>query len=262
MPVTIPEGSLAYCRAAGRRLHFEVIRAHRSGTPLVFLHEGLGSVELWRGFPHAVVTATGRPGLVYSRYGNGWSDPLTEARPARYMHDEALGALPEVLAATGVTRPPVLVGHSDGASIAAVYAGAGNPVAGLVLIAPHVFVEPETVAAIGAIRDGFARSDMAARMARYHVAPEATFYGWADVWLSDDFRSWNIEEYLPAIGCPILLVQGTEDEYGTGAQLDAIEGTVTGRVRRVMVDGAGHFPHLSDGDPVAAAVADFIGEMR
>jgi pimeloyl-ACP methyl ester carboxylesterase len=228
---------------------------------VAFLHEGLGSVDLWRDFPDVVLAACHRRGLVYSRYGNGWSDLLTEARPVSYMHDEALQSLPEVLTAAGVNRPPLLVGHSDGASIAIVHAGAGHPVSGLVLIAPHVFVEPETVAAIAAIRDRFPRSDMAEKMARYHASAETTFYGWADVWLSDGFRSWNIEEYLPAIDVPVLLVQGTADEYGTERQLDAIEACVAGPVRRLLVDGAGHSPHLSHPDAVAAAVAGFIAEV-
>jgi pimeloyl-ACP methyl ester carboxylesterase len=259
MPASAPESAVVYRTVTGSRLHVEASGAGEDGLPVVFLHEGLGSVDLWRGFPHAVLAATSRPGLVYSRRGNGWSDPLGGPRQTGYMHDEALDVLPDLLRSTGIDRP-VFVGHSDGASIAMIYAGAGNAASGLVLIAPHVFVEPETRAAIASIREGFDRSDMAERMARYHVEPEATFYGWADVWLTDEFRSWNIEEYLPGIACPVLLVQGTEDEYGTEAQLQAVEGAVRGPVRRLLVEGAGHSPHLSHPDLVVPAVAEFIAE--
>ncbi|RPI23325.1 MAG: alpha/beta hydrolase, partial [Actinobacteria bacterium] len=178
----------------------------------------------------------------------------------RYLHDEAQ-TLPEVLAANRIGRPPLLVGHSDGASIAILHAGAGHPVAGLVLIAPHVFVDQEAVASITAIRDGFASSELPAKMARYHVAAETTFHGWAEVWLSDGFRTWNIEEYLPGIDRPVLLVQGTEDEYGTERQLEAIESAVRGPVRRLMVEGAAHSPHLSHPEVVVPAVAEFIAEV-
>jgi pimeloyl-ACP methyl ester carboxylesterase len=261
MPASAPEEAAAFSDVAGRRLHTAWIGRERGGTPVVFLHEGLGSVDLWRDFPQTVLAACGRPGLVYSRYGNGWSDPLTEPRPVRYLHDEALQTLPEVLAANRIGRAPLLVGHSDGASIAILHAGAGHPVAGLVLIAPHVFVEPVAVTAIAANRDDFAGSDMAARMAKYHAAPEITFFGWADVWLSGGFRPWTIEEYLPAIDCPVLLIQGTEDEYGTERQLDAVASAVSGPVRRLMVDGAGHSPHLSHPEVVVPAVAQFIAEV-
>lgn len=261
MPAPTSEDAAAFCDAGGKRLHLRRIGAVGDGLPVVFLHEGLGSVDLWRGFPEAVLTASTGPGFVYSRHGNGWSEPLSGPRSERYMHEEALHALPDVLETAGVEDPPVLVGHSDGASIALIHAGSGHPVAGLVLIAPHVFVEQETVAAIAAIRDGFPRSDLAERMGRHHASAETTFYGWADVWLSDGFRTWNIEEYLPAIDAPVLLVQGTEDEYGTMRQLDAIERGVSGPVQRMVVDGAGHSPHLTHGDAVVAAVADFLTEV-
>lgn len=245
---------------AGCQIHFERLGPERSDGPVVFLHEGLGSVELWRGFPGDVVERTGRQGLIYSRCGNGWSTSLHEPRRLSYMHDEALEVLPEVLdrLTDGV---PVLVGHSDGASIALIYAGSGHAVRALILIAPHVFVEEETIASIASIRDSFAASDRASRMAKYHVEPETTFHGWADVWLSDGFLSWNIEEYLPGVSCPILLIQGEADEYGTTGQLDAIAEGVAGPVRAVMVEDAGHSPHLSHPEPVTGAVVDFISSL-
>lgn len=245
---------------SGRELHYEIVAAGPSTPPLVFLHEGLGSVDLWRGFPNDVTAAIGRRGLVYSRYGNGWSTPLKEPRRPDYMHEEALQVLPDVVSRL-LDRTPVLIGHSDGASIALMYAGSGKPVEALVLIAPHVFVEEETIASIASFRDSFRESDIAARMAKYHVEPESTFYGWADVWLSPAFRAWNIEEYLPGVSCPVLLIQGAADEYGTPRQLDAIADAVSGAVTTVLVDGAGHSPHVSHPDEVTAAVVDFIGGL-
>lgn len=249
-----------FMEIAGRRLHYRWLSPDSTGAPVVFLHEGLGSVDLWRDFPQDLVEACGRPGLNYSRYGNGWSDPLTEPRSPEYMHDEALRALPEVVDRL-VSRPPILVGHSDGASIALIYAGSGHPVEGLVLLAPHVYTEPEGLRSIAAIRDGFPTSDLPERMGKYHADPEATFLGWADIWLSPAFRDWNIEEYLPGVTCPVLLVQGDEDEYGTTAQLDAIEGSVPVSVERLMVPGAGHSPHLADPDLVTEVSARFIAGM-
>lgn len=244
---------------ADRRLHYRWLGDDRSGTPLVFLHEGLGSVELWRAFPAAVVDATGQPALVYSRYGNGWSTPLGEPRGVDYMHDEARTVLP-VIIEEEVGPPPILIGHSDGASIALIYAGSGAPVAGLILIAPHVFVEDETVASIARVNEEFHTSDLGEKMAGYHEDPVATFRGWADVWLSPEFRSWNIEECLPAIQAPILLVQGSDDEYGTIGQLDAIDAHVRGPVDRLIVNGARHSPHLSHPDPVLDAVERFVDD--
>jgi pimeloyl-ACP methyl ester carboxylesterase len=251
---------LATVSIAGREIHYEQFGSEFDGSPLVFLHEGLGSVELWRDFPSEVSSSTKHPALIYSRYGNGWSSRLTEPRQLEYMHDEALETLPELIEEM-VGAAPILVGHSDGASIAIVYAGAGHPVAGLVLIAPHVFVEPETVRSISAIREHFPDSDMAEKMSKYHTDPEATFYGWADIWLSPVFRSWNIEEYLPEVRCPMLLIQGEADEYGTVGQLDAIARRSVVAPQRLVVPDAGHSPHLSHQDLVTDAVVSFIGRL-
>lgn len=246
---------------SGKRMHYTRLGAEFSRTPIVFLHEGLGSVELWRGFPGEVVAATRHPGLVYSRYGNGWSDPLAEARDPDYMHVEALQVLPELVSGLA-GQPPILLGHSDGASIALIYAGSGHPVAGLVLMAPHVFVEPPGLQSIASIRDHFLDSDMPEKMAKYHIDPERTFSGWADIWLSPAFRSWNIEGYLPGVSCPTLLIQGDTDEYGTLRQLDAIDAGLPIHARRFVVQGAGHSPHLSHPEQVTAAVTDFINELE
>lgn len=248
---------MAFVDLSGKTLHYVQVDPELTTTPIVLLHEGLGSVELWRRFPRQLVRATGHPALLFSRQGNGWSDPLTGSREPDYMHDEALEVLPLLLDRL-VGRPPILLGHSDGASIALIYAGSGNPVAGMVLIAPHVFVEEVTLASIASIRDSFPGSDMAEKMSKYHADPESTFSGWAEVWLSPGFQDWNIEQSLPGVTCPTLLIQGGDDEYGTERQLEVIERGVSGPTRRLLVSGAGHSPHLSHADQVVDAIADFM----
>jgi pimeloyl-ACP methyl ester carboxylesterase len=230
--------------------------------PLVFLHEGLGSIDLWRGLPAAVRSAlalgSGAPTtLTYARHGYGASGPAETPRPVTYMHHEADVVLPELVSTLGIERP-WLIGHSDGASIALLYAGAGHEVAGIVCLAPHVFVEPESLVGITSARDQFDASDMAERMRKYHADPEATFRGWNDAWRSPEFADWNIEERLPAIDAPVLLVQGTDDQYGTFAQLDAIERGVRGPVEQRRIEGAGHSPHLDARDTVVGAIVEFI----
>jgi pimeloyl-ACP methyl ester carboxylesterase len=247
-------------RIAGSDLHYRRLGTDFTGTPVLFLHEGLGSVELWRDFPDRVVEGTRRPGLAYSRRGNGWSSPLTEARRPEYMHEEALETLPRVVDEL-MGRPPILVGHSDGASIAIIYSGSGHPVEGLVLIAPHVFVEPGTVDAIASLRSGFPESELPEKMSKYHSDPVRTFYGWADIWLSPAFRSWNIESYVAGVRCPTLLIQGDADEYGSTAQLDAIDAGLASTAERSIVGGAGHSPHLAEPDLVSSAVVDFVGRL-
>ena len=248
-------------------IHF---RLHRAvpGSPsarrpaLVFLHEGLGSVGLWRSFPDDVRRALGGPTtLVYSRHGYGRSVVVLEPRTVGYMHDEALDVLPAVLDHFAIERP-VLVGHSDGASIAVIYAGAGHPVAGLALLAPHVFVEPCTIDSIAEARTAFATTDLPTRLGRHHDDAVATFRGWKDVWLSPGFRTWNIESFLPGITAPTLLIQGDADQYGTLAQLDAIERGVRGPSERLVVEGAAHAPHLEALRPTVAAVAGFVNGLR
>jgi pimeloyl-ACP methyl ester carboxylesterase len=231
------------------------------GPVLVFLHHGLGSVGLWRAFPERVCGRTGRQGVVYSRYGHGDSDVLTESRRPDYMHHEALVVLPELLDALDVTGP-VLVGHSDGASIALISAGSGRVgPTGLVLLAPHVFVEDESIAGIEASRLEYETTDLPSRLERHHRDVEATFRGWNDIWLSPAFRHWNIESYLAGIECPLLAVQGVDDEYGTLAQLDAIERGVAGRVERVVLERCGHSPYLDQPDLTLDAVSAFVDSL-
>lgn len=228
-------------------------------APLVFLHEGLGAVALWRDFPQRVADATGRRALVYSRRGYGASDPLADARAPDFMHDEATRVLPALLARFDVARP-VLIGHSDGASIALIHAGRmpQSPVA-VIALAPHLFVEPVTTSSIAAIDREFDRGPLAQRMARYHRDPVATFRGWADIWLDARFAAWNIEAEVADGRCPLLAIQGEDDEYGTMAQLDRLQ-QLRPDARQLRLPGCRHSPHLDRGDAVVAAIAAFLEE--
>jgi pimeloyl-ACP methyl ester carboxylesterase len=222
---------------------------------LVFLHEGLGSVALWRDFPERLARATGRRALVYSRAGHGNSPVPDTPRTPRFMHDEALEVLPELLATHGIEKP-VLVGHSDGGSIALIHASR-HPVTKLVLLAPHVFVEDLSVASIAEARETFETTDLRDRMARYHRDPEATFRLWNDIWLAPEFRDWSIEDVLPAITAPVLAIQGAHDQYGTLAQIDAIEAGVSGSFQRAVLN-ARHAPHLEAPEETLRIAAEFV----
>lgn len=246
-------------RRTSLTLERELVVRNRDLAPLVFLHEGLGSLALWRSFPRDVAAATGWPTtLVYSRPGYGRSAPVPLPRPVTYMHDEALETLPALLADAGIERP-VLVGHSDGASIAIIHAGAGFDVAALVLIAPHVFVEERSIEGIRASRAAYDGGDLRARLARHHLHVDVAFRGWNEVWLSPAFREWSITSSLPTIGCPVLVIQARDDPYGTAAQLDAIEEGVAGPVERLELPGSTHSPHMDHPETVVSAIAGFLG---
>jgi pimeloyl-ACP methyl ester carboxylesterase len=244
-------------------LKLECVRigVDRPGPTLVFLHEGLGSVSLWRDFPRRVADATTLPALVYSRAGYGRSTVRAQARTPHYMHDEALVTLPALLDALGIVDP-VLIGHSDGASIALIHAGAKiRPVRALVAMAPHVFVEARSIAGIEQAGLAYQTTDLRAKLGRHHADVDSAFRGWNDIWLSPAFRDWNIESFLPGIACPLLLIQGRGDEYGTLAQLDAIERQVRGRVGRVELPECGHSPHRDQPQATLAAIADFVATL-
>jgi pimeloyl-ACP methyl ester carboxylesterase len=246
-------------RAAGHSLEYEWIEG--SDPTLVFLHEGLGSIRQWRDFPARVAHATRRRALVYSRYGYGDSDVLAEPGvTSRFMHDEALVSLPQVLAALKI-ESPILVGHSDGASIALIHAGAGHPVRGLALMAPHVFVEEMGLRSIQEVKRQFETTDLRERLGRYHRDARRTFYLWNDAWLDPQFRHWNIEEYLPAIKAPILAIQGTDDEYGTMAQLKSIREKTQGPCEVLELPACGHSPHRDQPDAVLAALTRFVAGL-
>jgi pimeloyl-ACP methyl ester carboxylesterase len=229
---------------------------------LVFLHEGLGCVAMWRNFPERLAAAVGCGALVYSRAGYGKSDPCELPRPVRFMHDEALVTLPLVLDAFQV-REAILVGHSDGGSIAVIHAGTtGDRVRGLILEAPHVFVEEMGLESIRAIAGEYRDGRLKQALARYHGDQvDNTFWGWNDVWLEPEFRSWNIEEYLPRITVPILLIQGEDDKYGTLKQVTAIESGCQTPVRNVLLADCGHSPHLDQTARTLEAMKEFVAEV-
>jgi len=243
---------------AGHRLECVRIRGAKGAPTLVFLHEGLGSVALWKDFPARVAAATGCPVLVYSRAGYGRSSPAALPRAPDYMHVEALTVLPALLDRLGIADP-ILVGHSDGASIALLHAGSGKrPVRALVALAPHVFVEEMSIASIDEVRRQYETTDLREKLARRHADPDAAFRGWNDIWLAPAFRSWNIEACLPGVRCPLLLIQGRDDEYGSAAQLDAIERQVGGKVARIELADCRHSPHRDQPEVTLAAIADFV----
>jgi pimeloyl-ACP methyl ester carboxylesterase len=223
--------------------------------PLLLLHQGLGSVGLWRDFPQRLHSQTGRRVIAFSRFGHGRSEPPARPRTPAFFHEEALEVLPEVLAAFDVEQP-VLVGHSDGASIAIVYA-AEHPVAGLVLLAPHMFVEEISLEAIRGTKTAFLDGDLRDRMIRHHDDPDAAFWGWCDVWLDPTFAAWTLDDEVARLAAPTLLIQGADDPYGSLAQIDRIEALAPGRCERLVVSG-GHSPHLEHPETVVSALAAFV----
>ena len=262
------EVAAGFAEAAGHRLEYFWAAPRAAGRPvLVFLHEGLGSAKLWRDFPARLGAATGCGALVFSRYGYGGSDVLAQKRDVDYMHREATGALPELLATLGIAAP-ILVGHSDGASIALIHAGTTTadgaprwPVTGLILEAPHVFVEDLTIAGIEDAKVAYETTDLPQRLGRHHADGDRTFWGWNDIWLDPRFRAWNIEALLPAVAVPTLVIQGDDDEYGTSAQVAAIAARAPGPVDTLMLPECRHSPHRDQADAVLAAMAAFIGRI-
>jgi pimeloyl-ACP methyl ester carboxylesterase len=243
---------------AGRAIETLDLPGDEARRAIVLLHEGLGSVGLWRDFPRSLHAATGRRLVAFSRHGHGRSEPPPRPRTPAFFHEEALSVLPKLFAQLGVDAP-LLVGHSDGASIALIHA-AHHPVAGIALLAPHVFVEDVTVTEIQAARERYIDGDLRARMARHHDDVDAAFWGWSDVWLDPAFRGWSLEQEAGRVDCPALLIQGRDDPYGTLAQIDRIAARVRGPVERLVVPG-GHSPHLEAPDEVLAAVAAFSAAL-
>jgi pimeloyl-ACP methyl ester carboxylesterase len=224
---------------------------------LIFLHEGLGAAGSWRDVPRRLAYATGCNALAYSRYGYGQSDVLTEPRGADYMHVEALDVLPEILRQLEIENP-ILYGHSDGASIALIHAGTGHKIRGLIVEAPHVFVEPISIEGITIAAETFRSTDLPVRLGRHHRDPEKTFWGWHDIWMSAVFRSWDITSLLPGITAATLIIQGESDAYGTMAQVDSIAAKVTGRVAQLRLPRCGHAPHREKPEIVLPSVTTFI----
>jgi pimeloyl-ACP methyl ester carboxylesterase len=241
------------------RIEYRRIQAERTDRPLlVFLHEGLGSVAMWKDFPDRLCAAANVRGLVYSRPGYGQSTPRApdERWQPDYMHRQATEVLPAFLAALSISEPAWLFGHSDGGSIALLHA-ARHPAAGVVAVAPHVFVEDLSIASIEKARDAYEATDLRARLARHHADPDSAFRGWNDAWLSPAFRHWNIESDIAAITCPVLAVQGEADEYGTVAQIEAIAARLP-KTRLLVIADCGHSPHRDQPEILSREAGRFI----
>lgn len=235
---------------------------HATAT-LVFLHEGLGSLSAWRDFPRELAARTGLSALVYSRQGYGGSSPCTRTRTWQYMHQEALRVLPDVLEVTGVQQA-VLIGHSDGASIAAIFAGhrADPRLRALALMAPHFFVEQIALDAIAKAALSFQDPDFRTRLARHHGPNlDGAFWGWNEAWLSPSFAAWDIRSCLPGITCPVLLIQGEDDEYGTLEQVRVAEQGISGPVRTLMLPECGHSPWKAKRATVINAITELVSAL-
>jgi len=245
----------------GRRLEALKIAPQNSTLPtIVLLHEGLGSVAHWKDFPAQLAEETGAAVFVYSRYGHGNSDPLREPRPVSYMHHEAQVVLPEILRQAHIEQP-VLLGHSDGGSIAIIYAGTfPHSPTGLILEAPHVFVEDISVASIAQVKEIHQKTDLPQRLARYHANADSLFWGWNNIWLDPDFRDWNIESFLNSIRCSVLVLQGAQDEYGTVKQVEAIQAKIPS-ASAIILDDCKHAPHRDQRDTTLAAISRFFRDL-
>jgi pimeloyl-ACP methyl ester carboxylesterase len=256
---TIPrcsEPHVALVTVGSGHIEYELIEgpSPHSAT-LVMLHEGLGSLSMWRDFPQLLAARAQCRVMVYSRHGYGQSAPLSAPRTVSYMHDEALVILPELLRKLGIERP-ILFGHSDGGSIALIHAS-NHPVRGVIALAPHVFVEALSVESIAAARIAFETTNLRARLARYHADVDGAFRGWNDIWLHPDFREWNIEDRLPGIACPVLVIQGEEDEYGTVEQMHRIAMHAPA-VELKHLAQCGHSPHRDQPERVMQSVLSWM----
>jgi pimeloyl-ACP methyl ester carboxylesterase len=229
---------------------------------IVLLHEGLGSAGLWGDFPDRLQAATGAGVLAYSRAGYGASSPVTLPRPLDYLQVEALEVLPKLLDAIGFRRG-LLLGHSDGASIAAIYAGGAvdHRVRGLVLIAPHFIVEDISVASIAETKRAYETEGLRSKLARWHGDVDNAFYGWNDAWLDPKFRNWDISEYLGYIRVPVGILQGADDQYGTIRQIEIAREECYCPVDVTMIPGAGHSPHREAPEATLDAISEFAGRI-
>jgi pimeloyl-ACP methyl ester carboxylesterase len=245
----------------GRRLETLAFGGDASRPTIVMLHEGLGSVSMWRDYPARVAEGTGCSVLAYSRYGHGASQALAEARGVDFMHHEATVVLPELLEALGIERP-ILLGHSDGGSICLIYAAMTSAAPrALILEAPHVFVEDLTVRSIARIREVYASTDLRVKLGRHHADVDEVFRGWSEIWLDPTFRDWNIEAELREVRCPVLVIQGIDDEYGTMAQVAAIRRQVAG-METLLLPECGHSPHRDRAEQTLEAVVEFLKAVR
>jgi pimeloyl-ACP methyl ester carboxylesterase len=245
----------------GARLESIRVPATRPDRPaIVMLHEGLGSISHWKDFPAQVAERTGAEVFVYSRQGHGDSDAAVQPRSIRYLHHEAEIVLPEILRQAGIERP-VLFGHSDGASIAILYAAVfPETPRGIILAAPHVFVEEKAITGIEHAKHAYKTTDLPAKLARHHADADALFRAWYGIWLSPEFRPWNIEKYLTHVRCPVLIIQGVDDEYGTLAQTDAIRARIP-QAELAVLDNSKHSPHRDQTQITLDLIEKFMSQI-
>lgn len=259
----MPEGLRApdgFLELGPARLEYAYCPAPDDGTTLVFLHEGLGCIDMWRDFPAELAHRSGCGYLVYSRLGYGRSDPVALPRAPDFMHAEAVRVLPRILEYCGFSRH-VLVGHSDGATIALLNAALAptSGLRGVAVMAPHIFVEPVTRRAIEQAAQAYRETNLRARLARYHgERVDGAFWGWNQVWRDASFAHWNIASDLENVNVPVLMIQGRDDAYGTMAQLDGIERSVSGPTRRVEIDNCGHSPFRDQSEQTLDQLTRFI----
>lgn len=250
-----------FLTVGGKRLEVARFGPPPEAAPtMIFLHEGLGCIDMWQDFPARLAAATGFGAIVYSRAGYGGSDPCELPRPIEYMTPEGLFVLPELIAIAGI-RECFLIGNSDGGSIALIYAGGtpAGPLRGVITLAAHVFCEDISVRSIAQAKIDYRNGVLREKLKKYHGDnTDIAFWGWNDVWLHPDFMKWNIENFLPGITAPVLAVQGRDDKYGTEAQVDAIARGVGGKVETLMIPDCNHWPHLEHPDTMLHVMGDFL----
>ena len=252
-----------FLRIGDSDLEYRMIGPSPADAPtIVMLHEGLGSAALWGDFPQQLQERTGAGVFVYSRAGYGASPPVKLPRPLDYMHREALDVLPQLLDRIGFRRG-LLLGHSDGASIAAIYAGgvADHRIEGIVLIAPHFVVEDVSVASIAEIKQAYETTGLKQKLARWHTDVDNAFYGWNGAWLDPDFRAWDISDYLAYIRVPVALIQGEADQYGTIRQVEIAQEECYCPVEATLIKGAGHSPHREAPGQTLNAISEFSAAL-
>jgi pimeloyl-ACP methyl ester carboxylesterase len=256
-------GATGFLMAGGKSLEYACFGPDPASAPtIVMLHEGLGSLGLWRDTPQRIADLTSHGVFVYSRAGHGGSDLTDLPRPLDYMTIEATEILPEVLNGVGISSA-ILLGHSDGATIAAIYAGSVEDyrIRGLILMAPHFFTEKMGLEAIERSLEEYKNGDLKDRLSRHHADVENTFMGWNSAWLDPDFGEWNVSEVIDYLRIPVLAIQGVEDQYGTSAQIDEIESRIYSPLEIVMLEDCKHAPHIDSPELTMQAISEFTARL-